>query len=549
MAYDMPAYEFSEEEDIKRYECFILGTVWYPPPWVPLFVDLWYSYGQYGMQYGPEMIAEPTGKGWVWRVKDGAFYLTVNRTTEEERKAREPIWRERMTEVLDNPWFWLKLRDDLKVVLEGFAAVDPERMSDIDLASHFMDVWHSTKQQAEFHFRCMYALGQGHNLFRTMCPELTGIKVTDPKYATLMSGFDNEILRSNKELAELASRALEMKLEHNLKLPDEEVIPAMEQSDAGRKWLEGFWDYLKRRGLRKRRGLEIATPTWQEKPTLAIDELKRMAAIGGVDAPGMKREELVKQREEAEREVLAMVPQEQREWFEKLMRCTQGSHVFSEEHQYWCEDFQFSLVRRAAVTLGRKFVEVGVMDHYEDVLYLQHGEILDGAITRQKSNLRQIAKKRKQEYDGYLKLTDKMPIFLGDPSKIPELVVADSVFCVVAVPQVAKPEEVGATLVGAAGAPGVVEGIARVIMTDEQWDEVQPGEILVSPYTSPTWTPLFGIIKAAVTDGGGYLAHAAIVGREYGIPAVVGTLEATRKIKTGQRIRVDGNLLRVYVIE
>lgn len=549
MPYDMPAYEFNEEEDIKRYGFFVLGSTWYPPPWVPAFVDLWYSYGQYGMQYGPEMICEPTGKGWVWRDKEGAFFLTVNLTTDEERKAREPIWRERMTKVVDDPWFWLKLRDELKVVLERFAAVDPEKMSDIDLASHFMDVWHSTKQQAEFHFRPMYALGQGHNLFRTMCPELTGIQVTDPKYATLMSGFDNEILRSNKELAELARRALEMKLEHNLKLPDEEVIPAMEQSDAGRKWLEGFWDYLKRRGLRKRRGLEIATPTWQEKPSLAIDELKRMAAIGGVDAPGMKREELAKQREEAEREVLAMVPPDQREWFEKLMRCTQGSHVFSEEHQYWCEDFQFSLVRRATIALGKKFVEAGVIDHYEDVLYLQHGEILDGSITKQKSNLRQVVKKRKEEYDRYLKVTDETPMFLGDPSILPKMIASDATFCVTAVPQVAKPEEVGATLVGGAGAPGVVEGVARVIMTDAQWDEVQPGEILVSPYTSPTWTPLFGIIKAAVTDGGGYLAHAAIVGREYGIPAVVGTQEATRKIKTGQRIRVDGNLLRVYVIE
>jgi pyruvate,water dikinase len=549
MAYDLRAYEFNEEEDIEKYGCFILGTVWYPPPWVPLFEDLWRSYGQYGMQYGAEMICEPTGKGWVWRNKVGANYLTVNRTTEEERKAREPIWRERMTKVVDDPWFWLKLRDELKAVLERFAAVDPEKMSDIDLASHFMDVWHSTKQQAEFHFRPMYALGQGHNLFRTMCPEITGIKVTDPKYATLMSGFDNEILRSNKELAELASRALEMKLGNNLKLPDEQVIPAMEQSDAGRKWLEGFWGYLKRRGLRKRRGLEIATPTWQEKPTLAIDELKRMAAIGGVDAPGMKREELVKQREEAEREVLAMVPQDQREWFEKLMRCTQGSHVFSEEHQYWCEDFQFSLVRRASIALGKKFVAAGIIDHHEDVLYLQHCEILDGSITRQKSNLRRVVKKRMKEYDGYLKVTDKTPMFLGDPSILPKMIASDATFCVTAVPQVAKPEEVGATLVGGAGAPGVVEGIARVIMTDAQWDEVQPGEILVSPYTSPTWTPLFGIIKAAVTDGGGYLAHAALVGREYGIPAVVGTMEATKKIKTGQRIRVDGNLLRVYVLE
>jgi hypothetical protein len=107
MPYDMPAYEFNEAEDIKRYDCFVLGSTWYPPPWVPLFVDLWYSYGQYGMQYGPEMVAELGGHGWVWRDKDGAFYLTVNRTTEEERKAREPIWRERMTKVMDDPWFWL----------------------------------------------------------------------------------------------------------------------------------------------------------------------------------------------------------------------------------------------------------------------------------------------------------------------------------------------------------------------------------------------------------------------------------------------------------
>ena len=73
--------------------------------------------------------------------------------------------------------------------------------------------------------------------------------------------------------------------------------------------------------------------------------------------------------------------------------------------------------------------------------------------------------------------------------------------------------------------------------------------ILVSPQTNSTWTPLFGIIKGAVTDAGGTMAHAAIVGREYGIPAVVGTIEGTRKIKTGDRIKVDGNLSAVYVLE
>jgi len=96
-------------------------------------------------------------------------------------------------------------------------------------------------------------------------------------------------------------------------------------------------------------------------------------------------------------------------------------------------------------------------------------------------------------------------------------------------------------LSGFAGSAGVVEGPARVIRSLEELNTLQEGEILVAATTSPSWAPIFTRIKACVTDVGGIMSHAAIVCREYGLPAVVGTGYATATIKTGQVIRVDGN--------
>jgi len=93
---------------------------------------------------------------------------------------------------------------------------------------------------------------------------------------------------------------------------------------------------------------------------------------------------------------------------------------------------------------------------------------------------------------------------------------------------------------GFPGSDGVVEGVARVIMDVSELEKVQPGEILVCGSTNALWRPAFEKVKAVVTDAGGAMAHAAIVAREYGLPAIVGTGKATRIIKTGDRIKLDG---------
>jgi pyruvate,water dikinase len=102
-------------------------------------------------------------------------------------------------------------------------------------------------------------------------------------------------------------------------------------------------------------------------------------------------------------------------------------------------------------------------------------------------------------------------------------------------------------LVGEAVSAGVVEGPARVVL-DPHGVRLEPGEILVCPATDPGWTPLFLTASGLVMEVGGLITHGSIIAREYGLPAVVGVHDATRRLKTGQRVRVDGNLGRVTVL-
>ena len=102
---------------------------------------------------------------------------------------------------------------------------------------------------------------------------------------------------------------------------------------------------------------------------------------------------------------------------------------------------------------------------------------------------------------------------------------------------------------GVAGSPGVIEGVARVVLSEAEFDAVQTGDILVCQMTNPAWQVLFSRITALVTDAGGFTAHPAVLAREYEIPAVVGTSVATARIHTGDRVRVDGGAGTVEVLE
>ena len=161
-------------------------------------------------------------------------------------------------------------------------------------------------------------------------------------------------------------------------------------------------------------------------------------------------------------------------------------------------------------------------------------------------NLRPYVERRKKNYLKNLEIEPEP--FYGDIDKAQEVLRSDPTLTVSAQIPLVR-EELKADLYGASGAPGHAEGMARVIMDFDQLDQVQPGEILVAPGTSAPWTVAFSVIKALVTDGGGALSHPVIMAREFGIPCVSGCGNATQKVKTGQKIRVDGDRGIVFFLD
>lgn len=552
MPYDRPLYDFNESTDLRNYKAWVLGTMWYPPPWCPLFVDLWYTYGKYGMQYAPEMLSDPRTRGWDWRFNKGGFYLTVIQTTDEEKKQREPLWREKMRAILADPWaMWLEQKEELKGRIGKVWGIDLQRLSDIEICDHFMETVHLMKRVAEVHFYCMYALGQGNIQFRRMLKQLLDINPESVEYSQLNSGYDNDGTRIARSLSDLSAKAIDLGLKDVFeKEKPENLLAAIAAKAGGKDWIESFEAMLREYGWMRVRFLEINTPTWLEDKSLPLAEIQRYIRQGKVTANTQDiRPQLEKRRKEVEERLLQRVPIAERDVFRNLMQCSQASHMFSEDHTKYVEGMPFSALRLSALELGRRFRAKGMLDDPQDVLYLNHDEIFHAGIIKERCDLRTLVERRKREYEGYAKLEGTMPFVLGDPARIPDLVEADVIFSVAAAQPIAKPEEVGAALVGCAGSPGVVEGIAYVLMSDQEMDKIGPDPILVCPGTTPGWTPIFNVIKGIVTDGGGYLSHALIVAREFGIPGVVGTQEATRKIKTGQRLRVDGNKCTVQILE
>lgn len=200
----------------------------------------------------------------------------------------------------------------------------------------------------------------------------------------------------------------------------------------------------------------------------------------------------------------------------------------------------------------------GLLADADDVFFLTYAElaeVLDDlardekiAIYHHGALVQPVVAERKELWRGVGALD--APLTLGNVPQTMTDPIAIKVFGIVDEVLHPKGEKVVATrLEGFAASSGVVEGPARVVMHFEDFATVQSGEILVCPYTGTAWTPLFLKIGGVVTDTGGMLTHAAIAAREYSIPAVVGTWNATASIRNGDLIRIDGSAEIVDVLK
>jgi pyruvate,water dikinase len=202
-------------------------------------------------------------------------------------------------------------------------------------------------------------------------------------------------------------------------------------------------------------------------------------------------------------------------------------------------------MRLVLMAVGRKLVEAGRLDQPDDVMFLRYNELRGLIGSADALDARSLVAARRLERDEAARIHPRDWVGTVTPSQLafPYLVnwgYPDRFY------QTQSDDE--RLISGIGGSPGVIEGIARVVRTVDEFDEVRDGDILVCQMTNPAWVVLFTKIAGLVTDTGGTTSHPAVLAREFGIPAVVGTSVATHRIVTGDRLKIDGTTGHVEIL-
>jgi pyruvate,water dikinase len=235
----------------------------------------------------------------------------------------------------------------------------------------------------------------------------------------------------------------------------------------------------------------------------------------------------VEERERAERRCREALSPSHRARFDTILQLAQ-LYARVREEQASQLTLGWPVARRALRRLGESCVRRGVIHHPDDIYFLERDEIA-GTESRNSS-----VSERRELWARNRRLTP--PLVLGTMPKFFTKPHED------AIAKMTAPAEAGdGMLRGMPASSGRVTGVARVLFDLADADRLAPGEILVTTATTPAWTPLFSRAAGIVTDGGSLVAHASLVAREYGIPAVVALGDATRRVRVGQRITIDGS--------
>ena len=263
-------------------------------------------------------------------------------------------------------------------------------------------------------------------------------------------------------------------------------------------------------------------------------------AAHDVADPYLIVEALAAEREAFIQAVKGRLSDEEHSTFERLLTCALANNPLTEDHNLWLDQKSDAATRRVTAEFARRLVENGSLQDPDEIEYLSIYELIQWGFGLG-NPIGPVVEARKAEYEQYRQITP--PEFLGKPPEPSSGHV--NRFSGPATPLPAGP----GFIQGIGASAGTVRGLSRVAKDLESAMILQPGEILVCPTTDPTWTPLFAVAGALVTESGGSLCHAAVVAREYQLPAVVGTHTATHKIRTGQWLEVDGKLGVVHLID
>ncbi|GBG57829.1 putative phosphoenolpyruvate synthase [Sporomusaceae bacterium FL31] len=307
---------------------------------------------------------------------------------------------------------------------------------------------------------------------------------------------------------------------------DEHFLEKIVKLNGGQKTQDAITAYLSKYGMRCAGEIDITKTRWSEKPTtlvpMILSNVKNFEPNASQRKFEQGRQEALKKEQELLDRLKQLPDGEQKAQETKQMIDLIRNFIGYREYPKYSMINRYFVYKQALLKEAEQLVQAGVIYDKEDSYYLTFEELREVVRTKQLDY--QIISKRKDEYKIYEKLTP------------PRVITSDGEIIAGEYKRENLPAE---AIVGLAVSSGVIEGRARVILNMEDAD-LEDGDILVTAFTDPSWTPLFVSIKGLVTEVGGLMTHGAVIAREYGLPAVVGVENATKLINDGQRIRVNG---------
>ena len=377
-----------------------------------------------------------------------------------------------------------------------------------------------------------------------VCRELLGWDTA--RTLTLLEGLSTTSTEPARQLADLAQLARSKPAVRELLASVDLTTPAR-LADVDAEVARAFSDYVDANGHRSLR-YDIIEPTLAETPhvllRLVADQLElEFSPYRAARAALRRRSEAA---EEARRR-LASRPEADRKRFERALARAREAYPALEDRVWVTFSVQAALLRYVALEIGRRLVERGQLAAIEDVFFLEaqdaRSALFDRANRRETARLangrRAWAMAHPGPYAYGHRPRGEPPLDLLPPAaRLVNQGVLWGIAQMFGEPPGVRQEGVVA---GTPASLGRYTGTVRVVMGEHQFAKIRPGDVVVCPVTSPAWSVVFPSMGALVTDGGGILSHPAIIAREHGIPAVVGTGNATAVLKDGQRVTVDGS--------
>ena len=428
-------------------------------------------------------------------------------------------------------------------------AFDLRGASDSELLDHLDWTLETFARLWNIHFQVMIPALVGPSMLQDLYTDL--FEDSDPMDSyKLQQGFDNSSLRADEDLWKLrqSAKGSDELIDLLQETPTGDVMTALESSDDGKKLIEGINTYARTGVYRSDTVIEIADPSWIEDPAIVIEILKTYLKNDS-PSPRNRWKGIVAEREQFVEEVKSKIsgyPEPVKQQFNMMIGAGQAGHWIQEDHNWWIDQQGNHQVRQVFLEFGDRLAASGAIAGRDDVFMLTGEEVIESAKAGFSGDFKSIAIERQAEMDKWGKIP-AAPSIGTDYGPPPDNPVTRALgrLCGWGPPMEGAPS---GTITGRPGSSGKVTGTARIIVKLTEAGKLNKGDILVTPTTSPPWTPLFATAGGLVTDTGGALSHCAIVAREYGIPAVVGALGATFEIKDGDQIEVDGDAGTVRIL-